>query len=230
MTVVAASYVNPIRPATVAFADAAGSSTNPNPSYSFGSQSLGTPDPQRTMIVLIRSQSAGFDVNGDVDSVSVGGTGCTKRVTISNAYLHWTCWTCAKPTGTTGTVTINRALEFDHAYFVMFAAYDLLSAVPTDSAGVLVEANPVSLTNSVLFRGIVVAMANSDSGVGESFTWLAPAQEVCDLSVGVGSASRISGALISKQENAGTRAGSFLTRSTASGGANVHEQFALSFR
>lgn len=233
MTIVAASYVNPVRPATVAFAAAAGSSTNPVTSYTFASQSLGTADPSRIMVVIVygRNDTGSPNINvGTVDSVSVGGTGCTRRFTLQNASRHWTAWTCAKPTGSTGSVVIARGDGFTYAYFVMFAAYDLLSAAATDSAANLNNVptdNPCSLTNTITFGGIIVAMAADETGGGTGFTWLAPADEVCDLNVGVASASRISGALISKQQNAGTRTANFITRSTT--GA-AHHQCALAFR
>jgi hypothetical protein len=231
MTIIASGYVNPLRPATVAFADAGGSSSNPANTYTFSGQNLGTPDASRRMIIMVRSQNANSGSVGDVDSISIGGTGCSRRLTMSNGLNHWSTWTCTKPTGTTGSVVINYpgGDGFSYAYWVMFAAYDLLSVTPTDSDVVfdfVPATDPVNNSTDIDFRGILVAMAERETGGGSAFGWTG-ATEVADLNVGVASSSRISGAIINKVENAGTRPGTYPTSSNTGG---AHHQWAVAFR
>lgn len=234
MTVISTAYVNPRSPATVAFADANGSSTNPNNSYSFGVSygPLGL-HATRKLIAIVRSRNANLSVSGNpVDSLTIGGVGCTNRfqtVTNSDAF---TIWTCDMPAGASGTLTVTRSTGngFEFAHFVLFAGYDLRSAAPQSVLGDVLNAAPQTRNNVIPFGGMVAAVAYA-SGVAANFTWTGTGVvEVADLVVGAGALETLSGALITKQQPAGTRPGTFPSTSTFNGGNGNHNQLAAVFR
>jgi hypothetical protein len=192
-------------PATVAYGDSAGSSSNPTNSYDFGTQDLGTDADGRTMILMIRANNANIvaDTSG-VTSISVGGVAGTKigQLPSGNQSAHWSTWILPRsdnggPTGTTGNVTINRNIGngFDRAQWVMFAAYDLKSLTPSDIE-LSTAADPATATIDVLGGGIVTAIAYYVNTT--AFTWTGPT-EVTDIIVDVSGVGRLSGALASNQ-------------------------------
>jgi hypothetical protein len=192
-------------PATVAYGDSAGSSSNPTNSYNFGTQDLGTDADGRTMILMIRANNANIvaDTSG-VTSLTVGGVGGTKigQLPSGNQSAHWSTWILPRsdnggPTGTTGNVTINRNIGngFDRCHFVMFAAYDLKSLTPSDIE-LSTAADPATATIDIMGGGIVTAIAYYVNTT--QFTWTG-ATEVTDIIVDVSGVGRLGGALLSEQ-------------------------------
>ncbi len=233
MTIVVSAAVGPKIPGTVTLASTNGSSSNPTNSYTWSGQSLGAEHPARKLIALVRGVNANISQVGNLSGFSVAGIGMTIQQVAQFGWNWWALCTAALPTGITGDVVAQRNIGngFDRCHWVLFAAYHIDSIVPTGfDAGGLTNANPSSRANVIGFRGIAVAAAYG-GGTG-IFTWSDAATKVSDIIVGVGAGERISGAVISKQQPAGTRAGTFTSTSShdPAGIGGNHEQCAATFQ
>lgn len=216
MTIIASCAIDPQIPATVAFCDSQGSNSfNPSNRYSF-SVNLGPVSRQRrTMIALVRTKNADLSTVGSIDDITVADTSFGLRFDCVNGPEHASLWSADIAGGTSGTLIISRGRGngFEFAHFVLFAAYGLQSLVPTDvhlSLAYLI--GTITHNTAIAFRGILVGMAFCEDGT-KPFTWTG-ADKVSDVIVD-GGTQRISGAIISKQQPAGTRAATFTTTTSS---------------
>lgn len=217
------------RPVRVEYGDAAGSSSNPQNTYNYGTKNLGTVEPSRVMVLLAWSSNSNLvgDTTGP-SSVSIGGTSATRRATLpaSSSIARWGCWVTARadsggPTTSTGNVTISRSTGngFEWCHWVLWALYDLQDELPADF-DLASFADPSTATLVVSRGGAVVAIAGySTTG---AFVWTGPTEDA-DFITGVSSSQRVTG---SHAEITADNA-AYEATANGAGGSNT---FGVSFR
>lgn len=179
------------RLASVAFASL-GMSTSNSSSYNYGSKNIGTANAKRTLIAwltwspLTSANFSNISVDGTPMTFRFGNTVSATGATVQIRTLPW-------PTGTTATITASASASMQFCYWMLWAAYDLTSEVPTDTYSALgLGANPAVDNIDVSAGGIIIAgcsvLASSSSG----FTWSGVTEDA-DLTGGISSSSRMSG-------------------------------------
>lgn len=216
MTVIASSYINHNRPGTVVLKDVQKSTFLAN---SFSTTvALGTADATRRIIVLMYVQTDG--TSGPlVDSITLGGSGMSLLINPSGTGGPVAA-ILAFPSGTSATLAMTRSTGAGgFFYFGVFAAYDINGTV-FDSHSQTLGLGPVTYNTSVPFQGIGINFGVSD-GLSQSGDFSEDNNSVASgtLLFSIGT--------LSKQLNAGTRAGTYSTTWTYNAGANA--LIALSF-
>ena len=108
------------------------SSNTPNTTYTFSSQSLGTPDPARYIILGYVGNSSTRTVTAA--SSTIGGVTVTKPIEVQDGNRTYGMLIANVPTGSTGTIAITWSGLQDRMGLLWWAAYQLTSVTPTDTA------------------------------------------------------------------------------------------------
>lgn len=141
--------------------------------YTFSGVAFGDASTRRHIIVCFHS----IDASGAASSMTVGGVSATMllQVTAPASRFHQ-LWMAAVPTGTSGTIVVVNPGTALLSGIEVYAAYDLSSATPYDTASVASAGAP-TLDLDVPSGGIVVGFAVASSGVA-TFTWSGLTEDV----------------------------------------------------
>ena len=152
-------------PPTVVWTESAASSSASSP-HTFTGISLSTADGSRQIFVAVYS--------GVASAVTVGGISATLVKNTASSTL--TLWRAAVPTGTSASVVVTYTGGGGRLLITVWAAYNLLSTTPVDTAQVTTSSTPATTHTTTIDTaggGILIAAAgtvvNSGDG-GPSWT------------------------------------------------------------
>jgi hypothetical protein len=129
--------------------------------YTFSSKSFGEVANRSLVIVGVTSADS-------PSSVTIGGVSATQAADslgAEQAEIHY----AVVPTGTTGTVVVNYSSAASNCGIHIWAAYNLSSTTPTDTATDTVDGSNLSTTIDVSALGIVVAVSKKENNT--TCTW-----------------------------------------------------------
>lgn len=142
------------RPApNVVWTDSTSSASATSP-HSFTSRAIGTADASREVFVAV--------YNGAASAVTVGGVSATLVETAASNTL--TLWRAAVPSGTTATVVVTYTGGGGRLLISVFAAYNLQSTTPHDTASYFASSTPATThatTIDTASQGILIAVAST---------------------------------------------------------------------
>lgn len=136
--------------ASLVWTDSKSSASATSP-HSFTSTATGTAAPSREVFVAV--------YNGVVSAVTVGGISATL---VESASSSLTLWRAAVPTGTTATVEVTFTGGGGRLLISVWAAYNLLSTTPFDTASYAASSTPASNHSTTIDTaggGILIAAA-----------------------------------------------------------------------
>jgi hypothetical protein len=179
------------RLASVAFASL-GMSTSNSSSYNYGSKNIGTANAKRTLIAwltwnpLTSANFSNISVDGTPMTFRFGNTASATGATTQILTLPW-------PTGTTATITAAATASMSSCYWMLWAAYNLQSEVPTATHSALgFGANPATDNINVSAGGIIIAGSAAPASSSSGFTWTGVTEDADQLG-GISNTVRMSG-------------------------------------
>lgn len=151
---------------SITFTDSDGSASDLT-TYTFTSKSIGTENPTRKVIVSVSSIADALG-STSISSLTVGGISATVAVSQVSGDGGFCGLAIADvPTGTTASVVVTMANLQSRMGIGVWAAYDLTSSTPTDTA--TSTADPASLNLDLVAGDIAVAAVfNNTNGTA---TW-----------------------------------------------------------
>jgi hypothetical protein len=164
------SPLNSAVAATITFTDSSVDGTA-GPAYTFSSQAIGTAAASRRIIVGAFGRS---NAAVTLTSITVGGVTATVVASATDndgiVFLRSDLAIVDFPAGTSASivVTYSSAGSLARASIGVWAAYDLLSATPTDTANN--NSDPMSAAIDVSAGGIIVGFATSDATATHTWT------------------------------------------------------------
>lgn len=171
--------------ATVSWTDSAGTLTSTPPDYTFTGMSIGAAHPTRQVFVATYYDVAtAVTVNGIAASVVVSAGSNTFRL-----------WRAAVPTGTTASIVVTSGTS-GRELISVWAAYNLQSTTPYDTASYTAAANATTHTTSINTKsgGILIATAAAIGTTALSLTGWTGATLRNNLSISDGSSDFLLGA------------------------------------
>lgn len=162
--------------------------------YTFDDRQLGAAAPSRLLALAFAAFHSGANPNV-VNAVSIGGVSAAKitgNAGTGSSSLH--IWAAAVPTGTTGTVTIQRAGSMIDCSWVLWALYDIKSQTPVAAVTDFATGHPKVGGVQVAGNGVAVGFGYVFSNA--AMTW-AGLTEDADAAA-ASSAHRYSGASASR--------------------------------
>jgi hypothetical protein len=134
--------------------------------YTHASLNLGTAGANRKIIVAVMGSSGGAAT--EVNTVSAGGTALNHafRATVANGIVEF--WIGTVAAGTSGDIVVVYNGSTNRSAVGVWAAYDILSDIPTDTGESSSDPGVVSI--DVAAGGVIVAAVYSSSGT-VTYTW-----------------------------------------------------------
>lgn len=139
-------------------------------SYTFSSQSIGTAD--ATRIVVVQANSVA--IAGNINSITVGGISATQAVNINgedNQRLG--IWYASVPTGTTADVVVTWSTSMARCGIGVWAMYNA-DATPHDTDTDFhnfSSSSPTTLSLNVPANGAVISAAQGSASTLYTYTW-----------------------------------------------------------
>jgi len=161
-------------PASVSFAGSSVDGTDQT-TYTFTSHAIGTAAANRTVVVCISGNGAGF--SRSVSGVTIGGVSATELIDYQNPTSTdqlSAMYSLAVASGTTATIVVTFSDSMVACGIGVFAAYGISSsthATDTDPS------EPGSLSLNVPANGIAIACSRSDNGAACTVTGVTEAYD-----------------------------------------------------
>lgn len=174
------------------------SASSPENTYTFNGRNLNMADPSRVLAALIQSTNANSSNVGGVTSVSLNGVGATQLYVSPGSLIgRWSLWIAASPTGTSGTIQVNRSTGngFSSAYTAVFSLYYLRDPASEIDVQEVVVASPASV-NLVTRSGGVLIATSSALASDPDISWTGATVQNNTVG-GIGGGVQMSSALVS---------------------------------
>lgn len=146
-------------------------STGNNQVHTFTDAAISTASATRTLIVAVtgRDDLTSFTISGVTSSTNA----MDKRASSEDTGSLVVCgiYTIARPTGTTSTIEVTFSEAIMNCGIAIWAAYDLISAVPTDTANTFsTNSSAIDLSLDVSENGVAVGIGACEET--NSTTWV----------------------------------------------------------
>lgn len=141
--------------------------------FTFTNMSLGTPDPNRYIIVAIHARH-GSGTGPQMTAASIAGVALTKlaehRDTSGNLSIS-SLWGAYIPTGTTGTLTVTFSASINRCMGRVFSVFNITSLSPfATKLGQSGNVSPLNLDIPVAANSILIATAHNNNS-SSTTTW-----------------------------------------------------------
>lgn len=148
---------------------------NEKPQHTFSKVGLGTPEPNRAIVLLASGSTPHSWINNaKLKSASIAGKAATTVITAfsGNSGSEAAGIFIAKvPTGTTGDVSLVFADDLVTFYYSLFVVHDLQSFAATDTASSSAEGSVPNISGSVNCPAGGIVFGLLDSSRGAPYTW-----------------------------------------------------------
>jgi hypothetical protein len=154
--------------------------------YTFASQSLGTEQSDRKIVVAVMGRRISSGDTGLVPStVTVGGVSATLAVSSASSgdRNSASIWIADVPTGATGDIVVTFSANQGRCGIGWWATYGLTSSTPTDTAST--STNGGALDIDISAGGLGFGYGNSGAGTATTHTWVGLTEDF-DAAVGTG--------------------------------------------
>jgi hypothetical protein len=162
--------------------------------FSFPDSDIGTPAPGRVIAIVVNYWE--FDTTVNLNSLTVGGTALTQRITAANlvsgasgSYVYSAIWSAVISTGSTATIDIGFSRGIERGCQVgIWSIYNAQSATPVlTTSGVSGGVNPINLSVNVQPNDFGIVGATGAYGTNTAqFSYTNATERYDTRSTGVG--------------------------------------------
>ena len=157
--------------ATITFTANVDSTTASTAVRTFSSTAIGTAADNRVIIVSIGTTGGGGGTD-DCTSVTVGGTGLSKLISVLHTdHTIAQIWAGSITSGTSADIVVTWARAANRTGISVWAAYNIGTPEDSGSASISSSASAMSTNLDISAGGVAIGYTFTNGGTGKSFTW-----------------------------------------------------------